>query len=684
MSDTMTPELAAAQVQVKTLHVVFKTHLDIGYTDFSRNVLQQYFSGFIPRALAVAKELREAGGDARFVWTTGSWLIYHYLEQASALERTALETGIAHGDIVWHGLPFTQHAELIDASLYRYGLSLSRKLDARFGKKTIAAKATDVPGLTRAVIPLLAEAGIQFLHIGANGASVPPEVPPIFTWRDPSGAEIVVMYHNSYGGFGHWPGMSDALSIEVTSDNVGPLTRTAILHSFLQWRSRLPNASVTASTLDNFARALLPHKSELPIFEGEIGDTWIHGVGTDPKKVSQFRALSRLRERWLQSGQIDEDDPCLERFSDKLLMISEHTWGLDEKVHLTDFSTFSAQALAEKRQTGTWRRFEASWAEQRAYLTDAVAALNDQTLQGEANTVLNDAVPRPPDQAGYTWLEDIPQEFETAHFVVGFDAQTGALNRLTDKGTGRDWAAPDHLLGLFRYQTFGIADYERYWDQYIIAEHRHTWWLQYDFGKAGLQTTGNHFQEFFPVSCRIYHQHTATDERFIVELATDPVSSDVFGCPRRLVVEYTFPHADSVVSLDFQWFDKPACRMPEALWLSINPVTTQPHHWQIDKLGQLISPLEVVRNGNRKLHATGRGVLYSDDQHTLSVETLDTPLVAPSKPGLLNFDNRQPVLENGMHFNLFNNIWGTNFPMWYDEDARLRFKLTYDYPILTP
>ena len=51
------------------------------------------------------------------------------------------------------------------------------------------------------------------------------------------------------------------------------------------------------------------------------------------------------------------------------------------------------------------------------------------------------------------------------------------------------------------------------------------------------------------------------------------------------------------------------------------------------------------------------------------------PLVAPGEPSLLDFNDRQPPLERGMHFNLYNNVWGTNFPMWSDEDARFRFVL---------
>jgi hypothetical protein len=97
----------------------------------------------------------------------------------------------------------------------------------------------------------------------------------------------------------------------------------------------------------------------------------------------------------------------------------------------------------------------------------------------------------------------------------------------------------------------------------------------------------------------------------------------------------------------------------------------------MEKMGQSISPLDVVHNGNRKLHAVGRGVFYSDDKNELAIETLDAPLVAPGAPSLLIFDNEQPAVEKGMHFNLYNNVWGTNFPLWYEEDARFRFALRF-------
>ena len=64
-----------ASDQIETVHLIFKTHLDIGRTDYARNVTAQYFAHFIPRAIETAATLRAMGGDERFVWTTGAWLI---------------------------------------------------------------------------------------------------------------------------------------------------------------------------------------------------------------------------------------------------------------------------------------------------------------------------------------------------------------------------------------------------------------------------------------------------------------------------------------------------------------------------------------------------------------------------------------------------------------------------------
>ena len=96
----------------------------------------------------------------------------------------------------------------------------------------------------------------------------------------------------------------------------------------------------------------------------------------------------------------------------------------------------------------------------------------------------------------------------------------------------------------------------------------------------------------------------------------------------------------------------------------------------MDKMGQDVDPRDVVRNGGHKLHAVTEGIRYSDPHGKLEIKTLDAPLVAPGERTLLNFDNSRPAPEDGMHFCLHNNVWGTNFVMWFDDDMRFRFNLS--------
>ena len=52
-----------------------------------------------------------------------------------------------------------------------------------------------------------------------------------------------------------------------------------------------------------------------------------------------------------------------------------------------------------------------------------------------------------------------------------------------------------------------------------------------------------------------------------------------------------------------------------------------------------------------------------------------TALLLPSeKTDLLEFDDAK-ITGECVSGNLYINIWGTNFPMWYDEDGRIRIKI---------
>ncbi len=80
----------------------------------------------------------------------------------------------------------------------------------------------------------------------------------------------------------------------------------------------------------------------LPVVKQEIGDTWIHGVSSDPLKLARYREVARLRQTWLaqQKFQIgDATDLALLRH---ILLEAEHTWGTDTKTWL-DFDHYTPQ-----------------------------------------------------------------------------------------------------------------------------------------------------------------------------------------------------------------------------------------------------------------------------------------------------------------------------------------------------
>ena len=108
----------------KEIFVIFKTHLDIGFTDYSKNILQKYITQYIPDAIKVGYELKDT--DTPFVWTVGSWLIWQALQHD---EDGSVEKAIRDGILCWHALPFTTHTELMNETLFEYGVQLSKKLE---------------------------------------------------------------------------------------------------------------------------------------------------------------------------------------------------------------------------------------------------------------------------------------------------------------------------------------------------------------------------------------------------------------------------------------------------------------------------------------------------------------------------------------------------------------------------
>ena len=662
-----------ADPSVKRVLVMFKCHFDAGFIDTQAAVVHRYFKEFFPRAIDLANELRQSG-SYRYVWTTGSWLLYEYLEQASPAERARMEKAISAGDIAWHALPFTWQTELMDASMIAGSIGLSKALDGRLGKKTTGAKMTDVPGHTRGLIAPLSAQGVKFLDIGVNDASTPAEVPPLFIWNNPNGASLTVMYHHGYGGVVRVPDSDAAVAIVVRDDNTGPHTAEEIRETYTTLGRDFPNAQIIPTNLTEIANAVDAHRGSLPMVTGEIGDTWIHGVASDPLKLARYREVARLRRHWLANGKFAAGDAMDIALLRRLLLEVEHTWGTDTKTWL-DFDHYLPGDLAAMLNTKNYKVVQFSWEEKRKDLFTGInalpASLRDQALTAVRNLEVNAAEPQMAHSGGPYAAADI----DTEQFVLGIDPKSGAIRRLLNKKMKREWASEDHPLALFSYQTLSQNDYSRFFASYVVSEED---WAKKDFGKPNIERFGAESREWLPSVSDLHVEQGKNGHRLLARLEIKDAEAQRSGrasFPRMMYLELRLPKSEPVIDINFSWFQKPATRLPEALWLSFHPIAPDPNGWRLEKSDEPVSPLDVVRSGNRHMHALSKGFGYQDQSGAFLVDTLDSPVVALGPRSPLCFLKEPPDLSAGVHCNLFNNAWGTNYIMWFGENMKFRFLL---------
>ncbi len=660
--------MLARAADVKRVLVMFKCHLDVGFTDTQAGVMRKYFDVYYPEAMKRAAVMRDAGAD-RYTWTTGSWLLYEYLEQASANARKKMEQAIAAGDIAWHALPFSWQTEVMDRTMIAGALGFSKSLDVRFGRTTTGAKMTDVPGHTLGLIAPLAASGVKFLHVGVNSASTPPEVPVLFNWKDSTGAALIVMYqHKGYGGVVNIPGSDLTIAIEMADDNAGPHSMEEIRTIYADLRKQFPGASITASNLSEIANAVAPYRDQLPVVTQEVGDTWIHGVPSDPVKVARYREVARLRQEWIAEGKLTVGDATDLAFLRRFALFAEHTWGTDTKTYL-DHDNYKPADLELVLDKSGYRKMVTSWAEKRRNIDEAVATL-PSAMRAQAVGRLAKLRPVVPVTDGLALLRGA-KDVETEHYSVGLDEKTGAIRKLARKSTGREWASTEHPLALFSYQTFSAEDYARFMNSYVTSKAD---WAPQDFGKPNIEHFGAKSRTWTPTLVNAWSGETSDGVRVLARLRIDDAAAEKSGLvawPSKMYMELLFPKNDPVMKIAFYCFDKKANRLPEAMWLSFQPDVAMVQELLMDKCDNQVSVADVVRGGNRHMHAVNQWVAWPG----FALYTLDGPVVAFGERSPIYFSKDQPDVSKGVHFSLYNNTWGTNYIQWFGEDLRFRFEV---------
>ena len=674
---------------MKKVFVVSKTHLDLGFTDYAEVIRKKYIDSFIPDAVSLSEEAEQAGGS--FIWTTGSWILKEALRHGTKENIEKLTEALKQGRIAPHAMPFTTHTELLDEDTLEYGLSIVDEIDEITNVKTIAAKMTDVPGHTQALIPHLCRHGIKLLHIGVNGFSAMPELPECFLWKYKND-EIIVIYSGDYGGEYKNEFIDEILYFDHTLDNHGAAGADKIMENLAAIREKYPDYEVEAARLDDYAEALLRVKDKLPVIEGEIGDSWIHGAATDPYKAASLRTLISLKNKWLEEKTLERKSEEYINLCDNILCLAEHTCGMDVKIALGDFEHYlrpdfdSARKAdsvsmvevervftsekdfkeiphhSENDKRGSYKRIEGSWAEQREYIKKAISKLSEEHKK-EAEKALKMLLPNevlPLDEAKL----ETDREYKFNGNIISINKYAG-LKRLALNGKEIIKSNEEPTL---TYSLYGADNYDFWIHNYGRNVQQTAFWSISDFCRPLLWKVDKEYKKGqFPYTLT---EGSVKEENgaltIIANLEIDNYFCENAGAPKIAQLVYTLEN--SKLSCELRWIDKSANRLTECLMLHFYP-DAKNEDISFNKLGYKINPFSVVKNGNRNLSAT-----WGVDFGKFAIKNCLSPLVSIGRGKILEFDNKfEDVSKNGVSFILHNNVWGTNFPLWYEDNAYFRF-----------
>ena len=239
----------------------------------------------------------------------------------------------------------------------------------------------------------------------------------------------------------------------------------------------------------------------------------------------------------------------------------------------------------------------------------------------------------------------------------------------------------------------------------------------------GMNTTKTVAKQWYPTIVGMYvkkDQSTVEEKEKEEAVLSDIVLETImpngpselgYGAPTKVWIKYSSTSTSGtgaevktktpLMNVEVVWEGKRPSRLCESIWLEVRPDLpnslpknddgTQQWKLYVDKIGQRVDTADVVANGGGALHGidpNGGVSLVANGASSatagLYVSSLDAGLVAPgSNTNIWNYTAYDKVPVNpsdGFAFDLYSNLYATNYPMWYpwrkeNGFSRFRFQL---------
>ena len=354
-------------------------------------------------------------------------------------------------------------------------------------------------------------------------------------------------------------------------------------------------------------------------------------------------------------------------------------------------------ALAANNGSNPMTVFRETWYEQRQWgIYDAMEALSMSQETADKNLynnimkewVIITNVTSPLDDINTNWMKvaDPTQTFTVIskyngdQYEIQFDSSnTGALTKLMNTKSNVNYASKDNLLGELIYATYTEEDFDYYLEAYTYNPSAS--YMPGDFGKSGLDDNAHPQDQYLSTNFIALYQNSDDKNQFLVEMdfgMNQTILETKYGAPSKVFEIIDFSSNESTFRSELIWINKTATRIPEDYYFRFNPMNCT--NWSVEKFEEMIDVSNVILNGSMHMHGTTGNVSCKQENNMFNIESIDVTLSTfvplPGSGGKIPDGEFSPFPvpfvnssgEGGTSFVIYDNTWGTNYPVWWPFD----------------
>ena len=719
---------------IKEVILVAKNHLDVGFTCTVPEIMRRIRTSDLDSMFKLLDADGTKPEEQRVRWMLPAWSMDVALSGEYSPERRArLEEAVRTRRLQYQAMPFTIETEASDLEEMGRLFSYSSAISRRFGIDVPRhAKQSDVPEQGWALATVLANAGVKFLHLGVNRGCKQnadlAKIPRLCWWEGPDGSRILLGFCPNYGevrdrpifrvpeGWKH----KTYLAYYMRGDNRGPISPKEAETLVDNVRKAIPGVKVRFGDPSEFADAIIAEEKEnptLPVIRGDMPDTWIHGLMSEPEETATHRCAqtelitlgildTTLRALGLETKPVAN---TLDRAYRKSGLYSEHTWGLSCQ---RERKRFHDPDWRERYERGDFKHIDAALEYHREYAREAHrmaqggikermemlarsvdaqgprvvvfnplpyerdAVVTVEVPDGGKRTFLARGVPA----GGYKTFTEVFNRVEQVeraenlhdlhvlhgqlkkfqHFTVKFDLEKGGIASLVENTTGRELVKQGgHALGQFLHERFSRVEVRHYVDVYNRDKFQRS--ENSDCGKGGMPGTNKiTYAAMTPKNWAARHVRTALGDEVTL------TAGDTLGLAKGYELRFSFPDHEAYVDISWKVTDKTPDPTPEGGWICM-PFNVAKPSFRVGRIGGTIDPAkDIIFYANRNLVCVDRAITVRTGEcgAGVGVASADLPLWSLGKPGLWRYEPDYVPTEPEVFANLYNNQWNTNYPFW--------------------